>query len=86
MNGLLKHNYLFFAGDAAKMIGVHRSTINRWLRDNKIEGKQMQNGHWLITLNGINQGRQMYGLRELTPEDAYLYYDTGEPDDTLDWQ
>lgn len=83
MNKLIKQNYMFFTGDAAKMIGVHRSTINRWLRNGKIDGKQTPNGYWLISLDGINQGRQIYGLRELSPEDAYVYYSTGEPDATL---
>ncbi len=83
MNRLIKQNYLFFAGDAAKMIGVHRSTINRWLRNGKIDGKQTPNGYWLISLDGINQGRRMYGLRELSSTDAYVYYNTGEPDATL---
>lgn len=78
MNKLVIANYLFFTGDAAKLAGVHRSTVNRWLRSGKIQGRQLPNSQWLISLDGVNEGRAMYGLDPLTEEEAIEYYKTGE--------
>ena len=77
MNTLLKIHYLFFSGDAAKLIGVHRSTVNRWLNKGSIEGRKLPNGQWLVTLDGINTGRMQYGMRRMNEEDAIKYWESG---------
>ena len=70
-------NYLF-AGDAAKLIGVHRTTINRWLHAGSLDGWQRGNGHWLVSLDSINERREYYGLPALTQTDFEHYWRTGE--------
>lgn len=67
----MKFHYVFFAGDAAKLIYVDRSTINRWLNSGLMRGEQRKNGWWLITLDEINRMRyEYYGLPKLTNEDV----------------
>jgi excisionase family DNA binding protein len=84
MNNLVELNYMFFTGDAAKLTGVHRSTVNRWLRSGKIKGTQLPNAQWLVSLEGINQGREIYGLSELSRDEAMRYYETGELNFSMD--
>ncbi len=67
-----------FAGDAAKLIGVHRSTINRWLHAGELAGRQRANGHWLVSLDAINERRELYDLPKLSGADFEQYWTTGE--------
>jgi transposase len=77
MNVRLKQHYIFFTGDAANLIGVDRSTVNRWLNSGKMHGEKAKNGYWLIPLESINDMRKDYTLPELTEEDAWNYFKTG---------
>lgn len=70
-------HYMFFAGDAAKLIGVDRATINRWLRSGKMNGHQLPNGYWLMSLDDINEVRRKYRAVELTKENIDEYWKTG---------
>jgi len=67
-----------FAGDAAKLIGVHRTTINRWLHSGELDGWQRGNGHWLVSLDSVNERREYYGLPFLSNEEFSYYWETGE--------
>ena len=78
MSRLYKLHYLFFAGDAAELCGVHRSTVNRWLHSGELYGRQAANGHWLIPLESINEKRADYSLKELDESDIDHYWGTGE--------
>jgi excisionase family DNA binding protein len=72
----MEFHYIFFAGDAAKLLYVDRSTVNRWLHSGKMIGEQRGNGYWLISLDEINRMRyEHYGLLKLTKDEAleYLY-------------
>jgi len=77
MSQLWKYEYLLFSGDAAKLIGVHRSTVNRWLNSGKMDGRQMPNQSWLIHLDSINMKREDYGLCVLSQQDIDTYWKTG---------
>lgn len=74
----MKQVHYLFSGDAARLIGVDRTTINRWLHEGKLEGWQRGNGHWLISLESVNLRREIYGLLPLTNEDFENYWQTGE--------
>ncbi len=77
MSQLWKLEYTYYSGDVAKMCGVHRATVNRWLNDRVMEGRQMPNGQWLIPLKSINDIRESrYGMSRLSHEDADEYWQT----------
>ena len=74
----MKQVHYLFSGDAARLIGVHRATINRWLHTGALKGWQRGNGHWLISLESVNSRREIYGLPALTNEEFEHYWRTGE--------
>jgi hypothetical protein len=70
----MEFHYVFFSGDAANLLHVDASTINRMLHDGRLLGEQRRNGWWLITLDEINRMRQdYYKLPKLTNEEALEY-------------
>jgi hypothetical protein len=71
----MEFHYIFFAGDAANLLHVDKSTINRWLNSGRMKGEQRSNGWWLIPLSEINRMRREYCLPELANDKALEYLD-----------
>lgn len=60
---------LYRSGEAAQMIGVHRSTLTKWVREGRVKASgNMLGQHYVWTLEKINEIRQEMGLEPLEDE------------------
>jgi DNA-binding transcriptional MerR regulator len=67
----MKYKYLFYIGDAAKLIGVSTDTIRRWANNDTIATDRDQINSWRIfSLSEINRIRGLKRLPELSLKEA----------------
>jgi len=67
----MKYKYLFYIGDAAKLIGVSTDTIRRWSEGGIIKTDRDQINSWRIfSLTEINRIRELKYLPELSQGEA----------------
>jgi excisionase family DNA binding protein len=61
----------FSRDHSAFLIGVHKRTVRRWIKAEKIFAYKVGNtGTWYIPLDDINDAREKHGYPPLTPQQA----------------
>jgi predicted site-specific integrase-resolvase len=78
MNTYTVEHIYFYSGDVAGLIGVHRTTIWRWIQEGKIKAIRREvDNRYVVELSEINRLREMSALSPITKEDAIYYWEHG---------
>lgn len=70
-----KANLYFHMGHAEKLIGRTKRTLYKWIKQGKISPMQTLSGHWLFSLDMINDIRDKLFMPPITEEEAITFWE-----------